>query len=134
MNRASVAAKTHFPAVSSYNVAIVPTSLSKPIGESLPNAIQLIVAWLNPEKTILFGSYAYGRPTPDSDVDLLIVMETTAPAKEGYLTVSNLLYPRPFPVDILFKTPQEIDTALKQDDFFIKELLTKGHVLYERRH
>jgi predicted nucleotidyltransferase len=81
----------------------------------------------------LFGSYAYGTPTPDSDVDLLIILETTASAKERYLAVSDLLYPRPFPVDILVKTPQEIDHALKRNDFFIKELLTRGKVLYERR-
>ena len=115
------------------SITDVPTGLSRPIGESLPVAVQRIVERLNPEKIILFGSYAYGSPTPDSDVDLLIILETTASAKERYLTVSDLLYPRPFPVDILVKTPQEIDSAVKQGDFFIKELLTRGYVLYERR-
>jgi predicted nucleotidyltransferase len=66
---------------------IVPTGLVKSIGQSLPLAIQRIVERLAPEKIILFGSYAYGSPTPDSDVDLLIILETTASVKERYLVV-----------------------------------------------
>ena len=115
------------------NASIVPTGLFRPVGESLPIAVQHIIERLNPEKIILFGSYAYGSPTPDSDVDLLIILETTASAKERYLTVSDLLYPRPFPLDILVKTPQEIEQAVKRGNFFIKELLSQGRVLYERR-
>jgi hypothetical protein len=46
--------------------------------------------------------------------------------------VSRLLLPRPFPVDILVKTPKEIEKALKSGDFFLKEILTRGKVLYER--
>ncbi len=47
-----------------------------PVAKTLPKAVKRIVAELKPEKIILFGSYAYGNPTPDSDVDLLVVMET----------------------------------------------------------
>ena len=67
-------------------------------------------------------------------MDLLIILETTASVKERYLAVSDLLYPRLFPVDILVKTPREIEEAVKQGDFFIQELLTRGQVLYERYH
>ena len=87
-----------------------------------------------PQKIILFGSYADGTPTPDSDVDLLIVMETTALPTERYLAVSRLLRPRPFPVDILVKRPEEIRNALETGDFFISDLLSQGRVLYEREH
>jgi hypothetical protein len=45
-----------------------------------------------------------------------------------------LLLPRPFPVDILVKTPQEIDRALQKGDFFIKDVISRGKVLYERYH
>ena len=89
---------------------------------------------LRPEKIVLFGSYAYGKPTPDSDVDLLVIMETSAPSADRYLAVSRLLRPRPFPVDILVKTPQEIRRALDRGDFFIREILTHGLVLYEQDH
>jgi predicted nucleotidyltransferase len=109
-----------------------PTGFSAPVAETLPEAVRRIVEALHPEKIILFGSYAYGRPTPDSDVDLLVVMETSAPDKERYLAVCRLLRPRLFPVDILVKTPQEIERALAKGNLFIKEILSKGKVLYER--
>ena len=88
---------------------------------------------MRPDKIILFGSYANGRPTPDSDVDLLVVMNTTASSKERSWAVSKLLIPRPFPVDILVRTPKEIKLALGKGDFFIEEIVTQGKVLYERR-
>jgi predicted nucleotidyltransferase len=111
----------------------IPTGFSTPVVQTLPEAVQRIVQRLRPEKIILFGSYAYGAPTPDSDVDLLIIADLTGSAKERYLTVSDLLYPRPFPVDILVKTPQEVEQALQAGDFFVREIVTKGRVVYERR-
>ncbi len=95
--------------------------------------LRRLVQVLRPEKIVLFGSYARGVATPDSDVDLLVVMETDAPPVERYLTVSRLLRPRPFPVDILVKTPGEIRQAVAEGDFFIREILEQGLVLYERR-
>ena len=53
-----------------------------PVSKTLPQAIKRIVSELKPEKIILFGSYAYGNPTPDSDVDLLVIMDTKASYKE----------------------------------------------------
>lgn len=103
------------------------------VKEKLPHVVQRLVEALQPEKIVLFGSYAYGTPTPDSDVDLLVVMETCAPDKERYLSVCRLLRPRPFPVDILVRTPQEIARALEKGDFFIQEIVSQGKVLYERR-
>ncbi|HMB21214.1 MAG TPA: nucleotidyltransferase domain-containing protein, partial [Anaerolineales bacterium] len=104
-----------------------------PVAETLPGAIERIVSALNPEKIILFGSYAYGNPTPDSDVDLLVIMKTKAKEIDRYVAVSNLLYPRQFPVDILVKTPREIQAASRQKgNFFMREILTKGKVIYER--
>ena len=104
-----------------------------PVAKTLPRAIQRIVSELKPEKIILFGSYAYGNPTPDSDVDLLVIMKTKAREIDRYLAVSNLLYPRQFPVDILVKTPKEIEAASrKKGNFFLCEILSKGKVIYER--
>jgi len=95
--------------------------------------IRRLVQALQPDKIVLFGSYARGVATADSDVDLLIVMETTDPPAERYLRVSRLLRPRPFPVDILVRTPAEIRQALSEGDFFVREILENGLVLYERR-
>lgn len=104
-----------------------------PVAETLPQAVKKIAETLKPERIILFGSYAYGSPTPDSDVDLLIIMKTNAAQKERYLRVARLLRPRQFPVDIIVKTPKEIETALKEKgNFFIKEIIAKGKNLYEQ--
>jgi predicted nucleotidyltransferase len=107
-----------------------------PVAKTLPKAVKRIVTKLKPEKIILFGSYAYGNPTPDSDVDLLIVMETNGREKEMYRAASSLLYPREFPVDIIVKTPKEVEEAMKGgvvNGFFIREMVNKGKVLYGRR-
>ncbi len=106
-----------------------------PVAKTLPQATRRIVSALKPEKIILFGSYANGNPTPDSDVDLLIIMDTHGNYKETYRTVSMLLYPRQFPVDIIIKTPKEVEEAIKggkDNSFFIREILKKGKVLYDR--
>ncbi len=101
---------------------------------ALRKIVRRIAQALQPEKIILFGSYAYGTPTTDSDVDLLVIMETRLLPTERYLAVSRLLRPRPFPVDILVKTPEEIRHALAQGDFFVREILDHGLVLYEQNY
>jgi uncharacterized protein len=111
---------------------VTPTGFQTPTLEALPAVVERIARELDPDKIILFGSYAYGMPTPDSDVDLLVIMETTASTKDRYLAVSDLIYPRPFPVDILVKTNDEISRAIAKGDFFIREIVTQGKVLYER--
>jgi len=106
-----------------------------PVSKTLPQAVKKIAETLKPEKIILFGSYAYGNPTPDSDVDLLIVMKSKGSYKENLHAVSMLLYPRPFPVDIIIKTPKEIEEAVKggrDNSFFLREILKRGKVLYDR--
>jgi hypothetical protein len=61
-------------------------------------------------------------------------MKTRAREIDRYVAVSNLLYPRQFPVDILVKTPKEMEIeARKTGNFFMREILKKGKVLYERR-
>jgi len=112
----------------------IPLGLTVSVGKALRPAIQKIVRELDPEKIVLFGSYAYGTPNQHSDVDLLVVMKTAASIKDRSWAVSRLLLPRPFPVDILVKTPEELEESLKAGDFFLKEILTRGKVLYERSH
>jgi predicted nucleotidyltransferase len=112
---------------------VIPTGFATPVEEALPGFVDRIVRELHPDKIILFGSYAYGTPNGDSDVDLLVIMETAASPTERYLAVSRLLWPRPFPVDIIVKRPDEIELALRQGDFFIAEIVNQGRVLYEAR-
>lgn len=105
----------------------------QPVAKTLPQAIKRLAAALQPEKIVLFGSYAYGSPTPDSDVDLLIIKD--GDKRQNYVTASLLLYPREFPVDIIVKTSQDIEEDLKggkDNSFFAREILRKGIILYDR--
>lgn len=101
--------------------------------KKIRQAAQKIADELHPEKIILFGSFAYGKPTPDSDVDLLIIMESKERWTRRHIRVSKVLDPRPFPVDIIVRTPAEVKERLAFGDFFIKEIIDKGIVLHERK-
>jgi uncharacterized protein len=104
-----------------------------PVTEEVLQAIvQRLAIGLHPHKIILFGSYVSGTPTADSDVDLLVIVDTQARPVDRYLCVSRLLRPRPFPLDLLVKTPEDIAQALAREDAFICEITTQGRVLYER--
>jgi uncharacterized protein len=106
--------------------------MNSTIDMQLEIVTDLIVEAFDPQQIILFGSYAYGIPTPDSDVDLLIIMESEErPIKRAAL-VSKVLRPRLFPLDILVRTPDEIQYRLTLGDFFIQEIMKRGKVLYER--
>ena len=100
--------------------------------DSLARAVDRVVRRLSPERIVLFGSHARGTANEDSDVDLLVIMDSMLPERERYLSVCRLLRPRPFPVDIIVKTPREISEALARGDFFLRDILAKGKVLYER--
>ena len=110
---------------------VTPLGSDEPVSKTLPRAVKRIAETLQPEKIILFGSYAYGNPTPDSDVDLLVVMENQKSHRENYLAVSECLIPRPFGVDIVLRTPQELSAALARGDFFVDEITRRGKILYE---
>jgi predicted nucleotidyltransferase len=85
-----------------------------------------------PNKIILFGSYAYGNPTPDSDVDLLVVM----PAKNETSQAARirLAVDCDFPLDVLVRTPKTLRWRLKEGDWFLREIVARGKVLYEKAH
>lgn len=91
-----------------------------------------IVSNYKPEKIILFGSHAYGRPNKHSDFDLFIIKKTRKDAFERSREVSDLFYPRDFAMDIIVRTPVEVRRRLALGDFFYAEILSKGQVLYEK--
>jgi len=91
---------------------------------------QKVVRSFRPKNIILFGSYAYGKPTPDSDLDLLIVMESQDRPAERIRKVSDLFDPRPLPMDFVVLTPGEVRHRLKSFDPFLEEIFAKGRVLY----
>ncbi len=89
----------------------------------------------NPEKIIVFGSHAYGRPTEKSDIDILVIMETTKREIERMIAVNRLLrdYHKKIDFDILVKTPSEVKHRLEIGDPFIGEIISKGKVLAHRK-
>jgi len=87
----------------------------------------------HPEKIILFGSHAYGKPTPESDVDLLIVMDYEGCPIEQTLRIDTEL-DIVTPVDLLVYTPQEVKERLKDGDMFIVQIYERGKVMYESKH
>jgi uncharacterized protein len=111
---------------------VQPSGFAPVTEEALAAIVHRLVTGLHPHKIVLFGSYGYGTPTADSDVDLLVIVDTPTRPVDRYLRVSRLLRPRPFPLDLLVKTPEEITQALKKEDPFMREITTQGRVLYER--
>ena len=90
-----------------------------------------IVREFAPLQVILFGSYAYGTPTEDSDVDLLVVMDI--PESETRRQASKIWQhiPYRFSMDLLVRSPKEIAYRVFHNDWFLREILEKGDVLYE---
>ena len=93
---------------------------------------ETIAAKFDPEQIILFGSYAYGKPHPYSDVDLLVIMETQERPLSKQIEIARALSPHPFGMDILVRTPQDLQERIALGDFFLREIRDKGKVLYER--
>lgn len=79
---------------------------------------QKIVAKFQPEKVILFGSWAWGKPGLDSDVDLFIIKETDN-TRDTARRIDRLIFPRPFPLDFIVYTPEQVERREKSGDFFI---------------
>ena len=86
----------------------------------------------HPDKIILFGSYADGKPRPESDVDLLVIMDTPLRSRQQRLEISRVLSPRPFPMDVIIHTPRQVQERLAMGDLFLREITTRGKVIYER--
>jgi len=87
----------------------------------------------HPQKIVLFGSYAYGNPTPDSDVDLLVIL----PFEGSDLRMAIQIRARldaPFPLDLLVRKPRFIAERLRERDMFIEGIMKDGRVLYESQH
>lgn len=100
--------------------------------EMIQDMVQKIVADYAPQKIILFGSYAYGKPDENSDIDLLIVKDTNKRPIERWMEVKRLLRDpsRTVSVSPLVYTPQELEERLAIKDFFIQEVLERGEILY----
>jgi len=93
--------------------------------------VQQVAEKFQPEKVILFGSYAYGSPNPESDVDLLVIMRTPLKQTEQAVRICQAIEYH-FGLDLIVHTPEILERRLKLGDPFLAEIVRKGKVLYER--
>ena len=89
-----------------------------------------IVQEFTPLQVILFGSYAYGTPTEDSDVDLLVVMDIPKSEFRNKAVEIRQRIPSRFSLDLLVRSPEEIAYRVAYDDWFLREITEKGDFLY----
>jgi predicted nucleotidyltransferase len=92
--------------------------------------VRRIVRHFHPQRIILFGSYAYGKPGPDSDVDVLVVMPARNETDQA-VRIREVVDPR-FALDIIVRTPRNLAFRLKEGDWFLREIVGMGKVLYEK--
>ena len=78
----------------------------------------------------MFGSYAYGTPDEDSDIDLLVVLSFSGSHIAKAVEIVRAVNP-PFSVDLIVWRPEELALRLVQGDFFLREIVAKGKVLYD---
>lgn len=93
-----------------------------------------IARTFQPEAIILFGSYAYGKPQPWSDVDLLVVMDTPKGEAETVLEIYRSLPPITFSLDLIVRSRETIEKRIKLKDWFLIDITDKGKTIYERNH
>lgn len=88
-----------------------------------------IASRFHPERIILFGSWAWGKPNEDSDVDFFIVKDVDD-TRELAREIDSYVFPRPFPMDIVVCKPTQFEERKKTGDYFINEIIKRGEVLY----
>jgi predicted nucleotidyltransferase len=99
--------------------------------EEIESAARRIVAAFRPQRVVLFGSYATGKATDDSDVDLLVILPFRGGGFRKSLEIMNRIDVR-FPLDLLARRPGDIRRRYAQGDPLVREALDRGKVLYER--
>ena len=88
----------------------------------------------HPERVILFGSYAHGKPTKDSDVDILVIMKHDKSKNVEQAIAIDRRVDYSFPLDLLVRKPDEVKRRIALHDAFLLVVLKEGKVLYERRN
>ena len=91
-----------------------------------------LVRHYHPQRVVLFGSYAHGTPTADSDVDLLVVMPHKAHPAIKAAEIRNRIRAE-FPMDLIVVSPRAMRQRIATGDFFFAEILQRGRTLHETR-
>lgn len=102
------------------------------VEKEVARLVKILVRRYQPEKIILFGSLACGKVTEESDIDLLVIKRTRKPRIYRRSKALGGI-PRKVPLDVLILTPEEVAFLEEKQSPFIREILTQGKVLYERK-
>jgi len=102
------------------------------VREAILRMVERIRVGYDPERIILFGSYAYGEPTEHSDIDLLVIKDDRRPPIDRRLAVKRLLREenRVYALEVLVYTPKELNERLAWGDDFLREIVSSGEELY----
>lgn len=100
--------------------------------DKISEIVNKIVSGYNPEKIILFGSYATENPSDNSDLDLFVIKETDLPRPQRAVQVRKMIYGSMVPIDLIVYTPKEIEESKDNKFSFVHEVLNTGKTLYER--
>lgn len=98
----------------------------------LQQIVERIVRRFGPERIVLFGSCARGMAGPDSDVDLLVVMNVVGSKRQAATEIDLLMQGIPIPTDILVVTPDDVERGRNLPGTVIREAMREGRMLYER--
>ena len=99
----------------------------------LAEIVRRLVAAVDPDRILLFGSRARGDHRPDSDVDLLLIKASAIPAHRRVIPAYRALAGVLVPTDILWRTPQEIEEWSRVSSHFTTRAVREGRVLYEKQ-
>ena len=98
--------------------------------KAIDQVVEQIVEKFKPQKIVLFGSYARGNPRPESDVDLLVVMDTSLKDVRQAIEICQKIEHR-FGLDLIVHTPTYLAERVKNSDWFLRDVLKEGKVLYD---
>jgi predicted nucleotidyltransferase len=99
--------------------------------EAIEDVVRQIAQKFHPRTIILFGSYAYGNPHPESDVDLLVVMDKPTKETQQAIRITQSLERDWFGLDLIVCTPEKLKNRIALGDSFLRQIIRKGKVLYE---
>ncbi len=96
--------------------------------------VKKIAFGYNPEKIILFGSYASGTAAEDSDIDIFVIKDSELPRPERTIQLRRMLFGSQVPMDLIVYTPNEVESEKDEKHSFVYEVLNSGKTVYERQN
>jgi predicted nucleotidyltransferase len=112
------------------------TSLRRLLPKEIKRLCAEIAREFHPDKIVLFGSHAYGKPRPESDVDLLVIMPFEgSPFRQAATILGHIVQTvGVLPLDLVVRTSQQVQERIQIGDTFMQEIIERGRVMYETDH